>query len=90
VRGTLEPAGVEEKDIQPVAVAIHTWLEFTPEIIARIHNRTRPDNPLSFDQILAREPDYAETRRLLEASRAGDMPLMLHFAREAAQGFERY
>jgi hypothetical protein len=84
------PAGVEEKDIQPVAVAIHTWLEFTPEIIARIHNRTRPDNPLSFDQILAREPDYAETRRLLEASRAGDMPLMLHFAREAAQGFERY
>ena len=84
------PADVEDKDIQPVAVAIHTWLEFTPEIIARIYNRTRQENPLSFDQILAREPDYAETRRLLEASRTEDMPMLLHFARETAQGFERY
>ncbi len=80
--------GSEDSVIYPLAVAVHTWLEFSPYLIARIHNRDRVDNPLSFDQILNLEPDYTETRRLLEASRTGDMPLMNHIAEETLKGFE--
>lgn len=80
--------GSEDSDIYPLAVAVHTWLEFSPYLIARIHNRDRKDNPLSFDQILNLEPDYTEIRRLLEASRTGDMPLMNHIVEETLKGFE--
>ena len=59
-------------------------------MIARIHNRNRSDNPLDFDEILTREPDYAELRRLLEASRIRDMPMMNHVYRENIKGFEVY
>ncbi|RKX77461.1 MAG: hypothetical protein DRP60_06450 [Spirochaetes bacterium] len=80
--------GSDDSVIYPQAVAIHTWLEFSPYLIARIHNRDRTDNPLSFDQILNLEPDYRETRRLLEASRTKDMPMMNHIAEETLKGFE--
>jgi len=82
------PPGSEDSVIFPQAVAVHTWLEFSPYLIARIHNRNRQDNPLSFDEILKIEPDYAETRRLMEASRTTDMPLMKHISEETIKGFE--
>ncbi len=82
------PPGSKDEVIYPQAVAIHTWLEFTPYLIARIHNRDRQDNPLLFDQILILETEYAEIRRLLEASRTGDMPLMIHTSEETIRGFE--
>ncbi|MCK5737174.1 MAG: hypothetical protein KAH21_11875, partial [Spirochaetaceae bacterium] len=80
--------GSEDNTIYPQAIAIHTWLEFSPYLIARIHNKNRQDNPLDFDQILEFEPDYTETRRLLEASRTRDMPLINHIAEETLKGFE--
>ena len=83
------PSGSKDELIYPLAAAIHTWLEFTPFLISRIHNRDRQENPLTFDQILAREKDYTEVRRLLEASRTGDMPLMNHVYEETILGFER-
>ncbi|MCK5251249.1 MAG: hypothetical protein KAJ98_14850 [Spirochaetaceae bacterium] len=82
------PSGSEDELIYPLAAAIHTWLEFTPFLISRIHNRDRQDNPLTFDQILDREREYTETRRRLEASRTGDMPLMNHIYEETISGFE--
>ena len=82
------PSGSEDDVVYPLAVSIHTWLEFTPYLISRIHNRERQDNPLTFDQVLAREPGYAEIRRLLEASRTTDMPLMNHVYEETVKGFE--
>jgi hypothetical protein len=82
------PPGSEDSSIYPQAVAIHTWLEFSPYLIARIHNRDRQENPLSFDEILNLEPEYKETRRMLEASRTGDMPLIRHVAEETIKGFE--
>jgi len=80
--------GSEDGVIYPQAIAIHTWLEFSPYLIARIHNHNRQNDPLSFDQILKLEPDYSETRRLLEASRTGDMPLMNHVSEATLNGFE--
>jgi hypothetical protein len=82
------PSGSADETVYPAAVAVHTWLEFTPYIIARIHNKDRKDKPLTFDQILQKEKDYAETRRLLEASRITDTPMMNHVLRETVAGFE--
>jgi hypothetical protein len=83
------PSGSPDQEVYPLAAAVHTWLEFSPYLIARIHNRSRADNPLTFDQILAREKDYAETRRLLEASRIADTPMMNHVQAETITGFEK-
>jgi hypothetical protein len=80
----------EDMEIFPKAVGIHTWLEFTPHLIARIHNKDRSDNPLRFDQILALEPEYAALRQRLETSRTRDMPLMEYIHRETVAGFEGY
>ena len=83
------PSGKRKDEVvYPAAVAIHTWLEFSPYVIARIHNKDRKDKPLTFDQILALEKDYAEIRRLLEASRITDTPMMNHVLRETVAGFE--
>jgi len=70
------------------AVTIHTWLEFTPYLIARMHNKNRKENPLMFNQILDIETEYAEIRRLLEASRIGDTALMNHIRAKTHDGFE--
>lgn len=82
------PPESEDHVIFQSAVAIHTWLEFTPYLIARIHNKNRKENPLMFDEILGIEKEYAEIRRLLEASRIGDMALMNYIHTTTLDGFE--
>ena len=82
------PTGSEDSLVYPQAIAIHTWLEFSPYLISRIHNKNRQENPLTFEEVLKLEPDYAETRRLLEASRTGDMPLIKHVSEATIEGFD--
>ncbi len=72
----------------PLAVAVHSWLEFTPTIIARIHNKERPEAPLLFDQILDREEEYADLRRSLENSRIKDFPVIKRIAKEVEDNFD--
>ena len=69
------------------AVAVHSWLEFTPDIVSRIHNKGRRDNALAFDRVLTRESDYSNLRSLLEARRTADMPLILKKAAEMDRRF---
>ena len=71
----------------PPAVAVHSWLEFTPEMISRIHNRDRKNDPLTFDRILVLESEYDDLRRRLEVSRTKDMPMMLETAKEMDKRF---
>ena len=71
----------------PLAVAVHSWLEFTPEMISRIHNKDRKNDPLIFDRVLALESDYDDLRRRLEVSRTRDMPMMLETAKEMDKRF---
>jgi hypothetical protein len=82
------PSGTDDETVFPAAVSVHTWLEFTPLLISRIHNRNSAGNPLTFAEVLTREPKYAELRRLLEASRTRDMPLLNHVYEETVKGFE--
>ena len=81
------PADAEDQEIFPLAVAIHSWLEMTPVMISRIHNIDRPANPLVFPEVLIRESEYEDLRRLLEASRTRDMPMMEHIVEESNLGF---
>ncbi len=69
------------------AVAIHSWLEFTPAMISRIYNKDQQDDPLEFPLILTREKEYAELRRQVEASRTLDMPRMEHTIKSTRSGF---
>jgi len=78
----------EDQAVYSIAVAIHSWLEFTPVMISRIHNRDRSENPLSFPEVLEKEDEYADLRRLLEASRTRDMPIIEHVYGETQKGFE--
>ena len=77
----------EDMTVYPIAVAVHTWLEFSPELIARIHNKARRDNPLTFDKILAREKDYDKLRQSLETSRTRDLPLIERIIKETQGKF---
>lgn len=81
------PAEAADQEIFPLAVAIHSWLEMTPSMISRIHNIDRPSNPLVFPEVLIREPEYEDLRRLLEATRTRDLPLMEYIVDESIMGF---
>lgn len=82
------PSGTEDETVYPAAASVHTWLEFTPLLISRIHNMDRAENPLTFSEVLTLEPRYAEIRRLMEASRTKDMPLLNYVYEETVKGFE--
>ena len=82
------PADSPDEAIFPLAVAIHTWLELTPTIISRIHNRGRNSDPLTFGEVLSEEVAYERTRRRLENSRTTDMPLIIYIREETVNGFE--
>ena len=71
----------------PLLIDIHSWLEFTPEMMARIHNRTRADNPLDFETILQKEEDYQRIRSHLERIHTEEMPLILEVAEEINRNF---
>ena len=76
------PNDSEDLKIYPLAIAVHTWLEFTPELIARTYNKSRPDKPLTFAKILNREKDYDTLRQKLETTRTRDVPLMERIIKE--------
>ena len=86
VLGERDGAASEIEEFQ-AAAAVHSWLEFTPDIVSRIHNKNRRSNPLAFDRVLSRESDYSNLRRLLEARRTADMPLILKRAAEMDRRF---
>ena len=81
-----EAAGTKIEQFQ-AAVAVHSWLEFTPDIVSRIHNKARRGNAVTFYRVLARESDYSNLRRLLEVRRTADMPLILRKAAEMDRRF---
>ena len=81
------PANAEDMNVYPLAVAINSWLDFTPEMIARIHNRNRSSNPLGFTEILGIEEDYDNLRRRLEISKKKDMPLIRKVAEDISTNF---
>lgn len=81
-------SGAADEEVYPSAVSIHTWLEMTPVLISRIYNRDLQDDPLNFEEVLEREPVYTELRRLMEASRTKDMPLLNYVYKETIKGFE--
>ncbi len=81
------PAGAPDNEMFGHACAIHTWLEFTPELVSRIYNKDRTEDFVSFDQVLEQTPEYAALRQRLEASRIRDTPLRLHVVRESRNGF---
>lgn len=72
--------------IYPAAVATYSWLEFTPGIISRIHNRK--GDPKSFEEILELEPDYATVWNRLEALMELDSPAFKQVNRDTIKGFE--
>jgi len=80
----------EDREVYPLAVAVHSWLELTPDIIARIHNRDRESDPLPFDRILDIEREYAALRQRLETSRIADMPMMNYVHSRTVAGFEGF
>lgn len=80
--------GSEDKVVYPTAISIHSWLEFTPNIIARIHNKDRAENPLSFKQILAREKDYASLYRKMEGIRSRDLPMIERMIKDTQRKFQ--
>lgn len=82
--------GNDSREIFPSAIAIHSWLEFTPEILSRIYNKDRKDEPLSFGEVLSQETEYAKLRQLLEASRIKDMPKIEHVLKETRKGFASF
>ena len=88
-RGELS-AGAEDAEIYPIAVAIHSWLEFSPEVISRIHNKERVENPLTFDVVLSLEEEYEELRKKLDAKRISDTPMMQHILKNSQNGFQRF
>lgn len=81
------PADGDDQEKYPFAIAIHSWLEFTPDIIARIHNRDKTKKPLTFDQILAREKEYKELRHELETSRTRDLLLIERIVKDVGEKF---
>ncbi len=81
------PADVADEEMFPLAAAVHTWLETTPEILSRVYNKDRPEKPLMFGQVLEKEPEYRELRRLMEASRIRDMPKLKHVVNSTNKSF---
>ena len=84
------PENSRDITIHSHAVGIHSWLELTPYIIARFHNRKRLEAPLKFDKIMELEPLYSELRRQLETQRTRDTPLMNHVHEKTVEGFETF
>ncbi|MCG8452672.1 MAG: hypothetical protein MI717_05785 [Spirochaetales bacterium] len=80
----------EDAEIYPIAVAIHSWLEFSPEVISRIHNKDRKENPLTFDVVLSLEEEYDQLRKKLDAKRISDTPMMQHILQNSQNGFQRF
>ncbi len=78
----------DDQTIYPQAVAIHTWLEFTPWMMSRIYNKGNKTNPLAFDKVLEQEAGYARLRRMLDARRIIDMPIVDHIYKANIKGFE--
>jgi len=81
------PSSSNEAAVYSHAVAVHSWLELTPSLISRIHNKGS-SAPLSFPEVLEIEPDYKELRGKLETSRIGDMPLLIRMHEDIIAGFE--
>jgi len=78
----------DDAAIYPHAVAVHSWLELTPSLISRIHNKNSA-TPLRFPEVLEIEPGYREIREKLEISRIGDMPLLMRIHEDVIAGFEK-
>lgn len=81
------PSLSDDVTIYPHAVAVHSWLELTPPLISRIHNKNNA-TPLSFPEVLELEQRYKELRGKLETSRIGDMPILIRIYEDTIAGFE--
>jgi len=81
------PSPDNKQVIYSHAVAVHSWLELTPSLISRIHNKNN-STPLSFPEVLEVEPRYKELRGEMEASRIEDMPLLIRMHEDIIAGFE--
>jgi len=85
-RRELSPSS-DDLTIYPYAVAVHSWLELTPSLISRIHNRNNTA-PLNFPEVLELEQRYKELRGELETSRISDMPILIRIHKDIIAGFE--
>ncbi len=70
------PDDSDDETVYAMSIAVHSWLVLTPEIIARLYNKNRKNNPLSFEQILVRENEYRQLRLKLESSFKKDLPIV--------------
>jgi len=81
------PEDAPDDTLYPVAVAIHSWLEFSPYVIADIYKKDG-NQDLTFDKILSQEKDYSDLRSKMEVFRTKDMPKIDHVYKETVKGFE--
>ncbi len=81
------PADAADSRVYPAAVAVHTWLELTPGLIAEIH-RTDEDDNIDFGEIFSKESEYTALRSRMEIFRIKDMPLIYHIMENTRKGFE--